>query len=49
MSETENRAFGMRLGKCTFYFDLDNVGYLPKLTKYVTMAGAVLETELNNS
>ena len=37
----DKRAFGMRLEMCKFYFDLDNASYLPKLTKYVTVAGAV--------
>jgi hypothetical protein len=37
----ESKTLGIRLEKCTFYFDLDNASFLPKLTKYVTMAGAV--------
>lgn len=40
--DAKRGAVSIRPEQCVFYFDLEEASFLPKLTKYVTMIGAVL-------
>lgn len=44
MYSNNNNAASIQPDKCTFYFDLDDSGLAPKLTRYAHLIGAVTTT-----